>query len=215
MQHPGSIQIFREWSFGRTNLLRTPQPANLPTESLLPQLNNLGLVLSELEQHTDAWNRFTEQVRRFLPRFQRLTIKPAGGAVQIFLHESGLGVPVPASRLSDGTLRFLCLLAILVGASQAPLICIEEPELGLHPDAISILADLLIEASAKTQLVVTTHSDALVSELSEHAESVLVCDYLENGTTLQRMESQKLRHWLKDYRLGDIWRAGKLGGNLW
>jgi predicted ATP-binding protein involved in virulence len=70
------------------------------------------------------------------------------------------------------------------------LICIEEPELGLHPDAMSLLADLLVEASEKTQLVVTTHSDLLVSALTEQTETVLVCDYLENGTNCDDGEGE-------------------------
>lgn len=209
-----NIQIFREWAFGRSSALRLPQQANLPTDVLLPQLANLGLVLNELE-HGPAWERLNELLRRFLPRFTRLTTKVSSGAVQIFLHEDGLGVPVPATRLSDGTLRFLCLLAILLNAESSPLICIEEPELGMHPDAMTILAELLVEMSEKTQLIVTTHSDALVSGLTEHAESVLVCEYLAHGTELRRLDAGKLAHWLKDYRLGDLWRTGKVGGNLW
>jgi predicted ATPase len=106
------------------------------------------------------------------------------------------------------------MLAILLNAESAPLICIEEPELGLHPDAMSLLADLLTEASAATQLVVTTHSDVLVSALTEQAESVLVCDYGDNGTELRRLEPEKLKFWLEKYRLGEIWRLGKIGGNL-
>jgi predicted ATPase len=144
-----------------------------------------------------------------------LTTRIVAASVQIFLHEDGLSAPVPASRLSDGTLRFLSILAILFNAASASLLCIEEPELGLHPDVISLLADLLVEASGKTQLVVTTHSDVLVSALTEQVESVLVCDYLEHGTTLQRLNARKLEHWLRDYRLGEIWQSGKLGGNLW
>lgn len=210
-----AIQIFREWSFGRSATLRQPQPADLPTESLLPRLENLGLVLNSLE-HTPQWTRFEEMMSRFLPRFKRVSTKVvAGGAVQIYLHEAGMQSPVPATRLSDGTLRFMSLLAILLNPESPPLICIEEPELGLHPDAMSLLADLLVEASERTQLIVTTHSDGLVSALTEHVESVLVCDYLENGTTLQRLDAQRLEQWLKDYRLGDIWRSGKIGGNLW
>jgi predicted ATPase len=131
----------------------------------------------------------------------------------MYLHEEGLSTPIPATRLSDGTLRFLALLAILLNPESATLICIEEPELGLHPDAMALLAELMVDASKKTQLIVTTHSDTLVSELTEEAESVLVCDYLENGTTLQRLESEKLKLWLEKYRLGEIWRLGKLGGN--
>ncbi len=209
------IQIFREWGFGRSATLRQPQPADLQTESLLPKLENLGLVLNNLE-HTPYWTRFEEMMSQFLPRFKKVSTKVvSGGSVQIYLHEDNLSTPLPATRLSDGTLRFVSLLAILLNAESAPLLCIEEPELGLHPDSISLLADLLVEASEKTQLIVTTHSDVLVSALTEQIESVLVCDYLENGTTLQRLEMEKLAFWLKKYRLGEIWRRGKVGGNLW
>lgn len=209
------IQIFREWGFGRSATLRQPQPADLPTESLLPKLENLGLVLNALE-HTNHWTRFEAVMSRFLPRFKRVSTKViSGGAVQIYLHEDNITTPLPATRLSDGTLRFMSLLGILLNAESASLLCIEEPELGLHPDAMSLLADLLVEASEKTQLIVTTHSDVLVSALTEYAESVLVCDYLENGTTFQRLETEKLAFWLEKYRLGEIWRLGKVGGNLW
>jgi predicted ATPase len=209
----GDVQVFREWGFGRSAALRAAQPANLPTDVLLPQLVNLGLVLNDLE-HRTAWTRFCELMQKFLPRFKRLTTRVSAGSVQVFLHEDGLSVPVPATRLSDGTLRFLALLAILLNPESAPLICIEEPELGMHPDAMSLLADLLTEAAEKTQLIITTHSDVLVSELTEQAESVLVSDYLGNGTELRRLEADKLKLWLEKYRLGEIWRLGKLGGNL-
>ena len=184
----GDIQVFREWSFGRSATLRSAQPANLPNDVLLPQLVNLGLVLNDLE-HRNEWGRFIELMHKFLPRFERLSTKVSAGSVQVYLHEEGLSVPVPATRLSDGTLRFLALLAILLNPNSTTLICIEEPELGLHPDAMSLLADLLVEAAGKTQLIVTTHSDVLVSALTEQAESVLVCDYLKNGTTLHRLEA--------------------------
>jgi len=210
----GAIQIFREWGFGRSAALRAAQPANLPTDVLLPQLVNLGLVLNDLE-HRDTWTRFNELMQKFLPRYKWISTKVSAGSVQVYLHEEGLSSPVPATRLSDGTLRFVALLAILLNAESAPLICIEEPELGLHPDAMLLLAELLTEASEKTQLIVTTHSDVLVSALTEQTESVLVCDYLENGTTLQRLQAEKLKFWLEKYRLGEIWRLGKLGGNLW
>jgi predicted ATPase len=208
------VRIFREWSFGRTAPLRRAQPADLPSDSLLPTSINLGLVLNGLE-HKDCWSHLEELMRRFLPRFKRVSTKIQGNAVQIYLHEEGLSTPVPATRLSDGTLRFLALLAILVDAESVPLICIEEPELGLHPDALAVIAELLVEAKSKTQIVVTTHSDVLVSALTEEADSVLVCDYLGNGTEFRRLEPARLKHWLEQYRLGEIWRLGKLGGNLW
>ncbi len=95
------------------------------------------------------------------------------------------------------------------------MVCIEEPELGLHPDAVSTLGELLIEASKRTQLIVTTHSDALIAALSEVPEAVVVAERGDRGTSLRRLEPAKLERWLEEYRLGDLWRMGELGGNRW
>lgn len=205
------IQTFREWSFGRYVALRQPQPAELPTDLLLPDARNLGLLLNELE-HTNSSVEFNHLLTRFLPRYQRFSTRIQGGTVQFYLHESGLHAPVPATRLSDGTIRFMAILAILLAPSPPPLICIEEPELGLHPDAVGLLADLIVGASQRTQLIVTTHSDALISELTPNADSVLVCEYLK-GTRVKRVDPTTLSDWLSRYRLGEIWRVGEIGGN--
>ena len=205
------IQTFREWSFGRYVALRQPQPADLPTDLLLPDSRNLGLVLNELE-HSDIGVEFNSMLGRFLPRYERFSTRIQGGTVQLYLHEAGLKSPMPLTRLSDGTIRFMAILALLLSPTPSPLLCIEEPELGLHPDAVSLLADLLVSASTRTQLIVTTHSDALVSALTDEASSVLVCEH-RAGTQLQRLDPGKLKHWLDRYRLGEIWRIGELGGN--
>lgn len=210
-QQFGRIQTFREWSFGRYAPLRQPQPADLPSDVLLPDARNLGLILNHLE-HTGAGPELGRLLNRFLPRYQRFSTLVQGGMVQFYLHEDGLKSPVPATRLSDGTIRFLAMLALLLAPVPPPLVCIEEPELGLHPDALALLAELLVEASQRMQIIVTTHSDALVSALTEQADSVLVCEHI-GGTVLRRVEPEKLRHWLDQYRLGDIWRIGELGGN--
>jgi len=208
----GRIHTFREWSFGRYGQLRQPQPADLPTDILATDSRNLGLILNQLE-HSGAWSEFNGYLKRFLPRFDRYSTRIEGGTVQFYLHENGLKQPIPATRLSDGTIRFMAILAQLLSPTPPPLICMEEPELGLHPDAIALLASLLQEASTRTQLIVTTHSDALVSALTEIADSVLVCEY-RGGTVLKRIDSEKLRFWLDKYRLGEIWRIGEIGGNL-
>ncbi|MBI2318834.1 MAG: AAA family ATPase [Betaproteobacteria bacterium] len=205
------IQISRDWTFGRTASWRKPQRGDLPTDVLLADSSNLALILNELE-HSEAWQEFNRLMRRFLPRFQRFTVKVFGGSVQLFLHEEGMSKPMPAMRVSDGTVRFIANLALLMSVNPPPLVCIDEPELGLHPDAVYLLADLLVSASARTQVIVTTHSDALVSALTEYADSVLVCEHV-GRTVVRRLESAKLKHWLDKYRLGEIWRIGELGGN--
>ena len=206
------IWTSREWTIGRDARVRKPQPADLPNDSLLPDARNLGLILNQLE-HSAAWSEFNGYLSRFLPRFQRFSTRIEGGTVQFYLHEDGMKAPIPATRLSDGTIRFMAILAQLLSPTPPPLICMEEPELGLHPDAIALLASLLQEASTRTQLIVTTHSDILISALTEVADSVLVCEY-RNGTVMQRVESSQLRFWLDKYTLGEIWRIGEIGGNL-
>jgi predicted ATPase len=205
------IQTFREWSFGRYAAVRQPQPATSPTDVLLPDASNLGLILNRIE-HSSAAKQFHDLLKRFLPRCERVSTLTQGGTVQFFLHEDDLKTPVPATRLSDGTIRFLAMSAVLLQPSPPPLVCIEEPELGLHPDALSIVADLLVEASQRTQLIVTTHSDALLSYLSLEPESVLVCENI-GGTQVRRLKADDLRSWLEKYRLGEVWRMGAIGGN--
>jgi predicted ATPase len=178
---------------------------------LLPDARNLGLILNHLD-HSDGAPELGEMLRRFLPRFQRVSTLVESGTVQFFLHEEGLYKPIPATRLSDGTLRFLAMSALLLMPTPPPLVCLEEPELGLHPDALALVAELLVAASARTQVIVTTHSDALVSALTDHVESVLICEY-RGGTQLMNLDAERLKHWLDKYRLGDLWRMGELGGN--
>jgi len=205
------IQTFRDWTFGRSAPLRRPQPGDLPIDALLDNSDNLGLVLNEL-QISSVNSEFNRLLSRFLPRYDRFSTRIQGNTVQFFLHEKGLGTPVPAARLSDGTIRFMAILAVLLSPSPPPLVTIEEPELGLHPDAVGLLADVMVEASSRMQIVATTHSDAFISALTDSAGSVLVCENLR-GTTVERIDPAKLEFWLDKYRLGEIWRIGEIGGN--
>lgn len=207
----GEIQTFREWTFGRFGSLRQPQPADLPDDRLLPNNRNLGLMLKQVGLRDSQ--RFGKIMRRFFPRFKSMMTGIQGGSVQFYLHEPGFNSPIASTRLSDGTMRFAALLAILLAPSPPPLVCIEEPELGLHPDAVALLGELLVEASERMQLIVTTHSDALVSALTDQPESVVLCERPGAGTTLRRLDSEEVTQWLNDYALGDLWRMGHLGAN--
>ena len=129
------------------------------------------------------------------------------------LHEPGFDTPIPATRISDGTLRFIAMLAVLLSPEPPPLVCIEEPELGLHPDAVMLMGDILKEASERMQLVVTTHSNALVSAFSDRANAVVTCERPGTGTVLRRLDPDGLGDLLEDYTLGHLWRQGELGAN--
>ena len=135
-----------------------------------------------------------------------------GALTQLYIEEHGIG-KVSATRLSDGTLKFLCLMAILFDPSPAPLVCIEEPETGLHPEALALVGDALRDASERMQLIVTTHSDALVDRFTDQPESIVVCERdFDESTTFNRLSEEKLKDWLDEYSLGDLWRRGGIGG---
>ena len=161
-------------------------------------------------------DRIRAYLRRFCDRFDNVKVRLDGPIAKTYIEESGLLEPLVSWRLSDGTLKFLCLLAVLLEKELPPLICIEEPEVGLHPEAIQIVASALVEASERTQLIVTTHSEALVDALSDRPEDVLVTERdFENSTQFKRLDRQRLSAWLERYTLGALWRKGEIGGNRW
>ena len=207
------LRLYREWTFGRYAPSRAPQDAALPNDFLLEGGQNLGLMLNRLKREPRAKNRFLAELRQLYEDVDDFDVIVEGGTVQVILQEGD--VTVPAVRLSDGTLRYLSLLAILCHPTPPPLICLEEPELGLHPDIIPGLAELLREASQRCQLIVTTHSDILVDALSDTPESVVVCEKENGQTTVKRLDKQDLAGWLERYSLGDYWMRGGLGGTRW
>jgi predicted ATPase len=207
------IRIFREWFFGRSNPARTPQRADLPNDFLNHDGSNLGLVLNNMRRSLLTKKKIIESLSALYDGIEDYEVIIEGGTTQVFLQEKAF--LIPATRLSDGTLRYLCLLAILCHPTPPPLVCIEEPELGLHPDVIPSIARLLVEASERTQLIVTTHSDVLVDAMSEVPENVVVCEKAPSGSTLRRLDAKTLKPWLERYRLGELWTRGEIGGNRW
>lgn len=206
-------RLFREWSFGRTSVFRAPQAADLRCDILEENFSNLGLFLNHLRSVPKVKNTIISQLRNLYEGLDDFDVRIKGGTVEVFLTEGDF--VIPASRLSDGTLRFLCLLAILCDPDPPPLICIEEPELGLHPDMIPRLADLLVSASDRTQLVVTTHSDILVDAMTESPQCVVVFEKHDRCTQATRLNEEELAEWLKEYRLGQLWTRGQIGGTRW
>ena len=207
------VRIYREWEFGRNAILRSPQPADARNDFLMEDFSNKGLFLSRLKKSPRAKQDVLENLRQLYDGLTDFEIVTEGGTVQVFLHEGDISIP--ATRLSDGTLRYLCLLAILCDPAPPPLICVEEPELGLHPDILPTVADLLKQAAERTQLIVTTHSDILVDAMTETPECVVVCEKYEGQTTMNRLSADDLKVWLEKYRLGQLWIDGELGGKRW
>ncbi len=206
------IRLYRNWSFGPKAAWRRQQSADGRNDVLNDSGENLPLVLSRIRRQVK--NEVIDSLRKLYDGIEDLHLDIEGGNVLIFLEESG-GRQIPATRLSDGTLRYLSLLAILLDPEPPPLIAIEEPELGLHPDVLPHVAELLKRASERTQLVVTTHARILVDALSDQPSSVVVCSKEDGESRFERLDAVQLESWLDKYTLGDLWSMGELGGNRW
>ena len=113
-------------------------------------------------------------------------------------------------QLSDGTLRFICLVAALLQPEPPIAVVIDEPELGLHPDAVHLLAETMRVAADKTQVFVATHSPLLVDRFEP--EDIIVVDRRGGASQLTRFTNEDLKPWLKDYTLGELWRKNYLEG---
>ena len=209
------ISFYRDWTFGRGNVVRSLQHTDHQNANLAEDHANLGLVLNRLSRNYKVRERLVDALRRLYEDASDFHVNIEFNTAQVFIQERNGDVTVPATRLSDGTIRYLSLLAILCDPDPPPLVCIEEPELGLHPDVLPGLAELLHEASERCQLIVTTHSEVLVDALTEQPECVVVCEKEDGQTKLKRLNRSDLKHWLEKYRLGELWSSGEIGGNRW
>ena len=208
----GGIQLYRNWHFGPAAPLRRSPNASGRGDFLSESGENLAIVLSRFQG--DARRHFVKSLSQLYEGAEDFRTPVDRGNVSLFMEESG-GRSIPASRLSDGTLRYMALAAILLDPEPPPLVVIEEPELGLHPDVVLGIGEMLIQASERTQLVVTTHSRVLINALDDDASSVVVCAKRSGKTEMKRLEPERLDEWLEKYSLGYLWSIGELGGNRW
>jgi predicted ATPase len=210
-----SFDFHQDWEFGADLTPRDPIPVGQPVERLEENARNLAQMLTHYKDyHRQIFDQINEQMRKFYEPLKSVDVRLIGTHLQVVIHEEG-GFSIPAYRLSDGTLRWLALLTILLNPSPAPVTCIEEPELGLHPDIIPTLADLLRDASTRTQLILTTHSRSLVECFSDDPGSICVCEKFNGATEIKRLEADRMKVWLDKYSLGQLWSSGEIGGNRW
>lgn len=145
--------------------------------------------------------------------FDELVFPPAADQrIQLRVRWRSLQREQSAADLSDGTLRFLFLLAVLASPSPAPLIAIDEPETGLHPSMLPIVAEYAVDASSRTQIVFTTHSPQFLDAFGETKPTTTVAKWLNGETRLEKLEGASLDHWLREYSLGSLLQSGDLEG---
>jgi predicted ATPase len=146
------------------------------------------------------------------PSFESLNFPPvAAGMLSITWKDKNFGKPLYMNELSEGTLRFLWLASLLQSPALSTITMIDEPEVSLHPELLSLLAELMREAARRTQLIVATHSDRFIRFL--RPEEVVVMDIGDDGgATATWADSMDLETWLAEYSLDEVWRMGRMGG---
>lgn len=152
-------------------------------------------------------------MRRVFPPFQDFELKPepdASDLIRLRWRHRGIDAPFDVSQLSDGTLRFICLATLLLHPVLPAVIILDEPELGLHPYAIALLAGMMRSAAARTQIVAATQSATLASQFE--AEDLVIVETKDDASHFRRLSVAGLEGWLEDYRLGDLWEKNVLGG---
>lgn len=207
------ISIYSDWRQGRNNLVKGVHDTAGRSDRLEEDFSNLPMFLGALELLPSVKAGISDRLKDVYEEVTGYTVLPLADHVELRIIEGDF--TVPSSRVSDGTLRYLCLLALLLQPTPPPLICIEEPELGLHPDLIVNVARLLKEASTRTQIIITTHSEVLVDALNDSPEDIVVCEKVDGQTQMKRLSPDYLAPWLENYSLGDLWTRGTLGGNRW
>ena len=209
-----AMKIYRSWHVGRNSPVRHPQRTDGDPNFLEEDFSNLALVVNDLLGRRIEPS-LNDYLKRFYESYESLHTRIFGNTVELIINETGMTGALPASRLSDGTIRFIALLAILCHPEPPPLICIEEPEIAMHPDSQDLVVQLMKKASERTQLIVTTHSPWLIDRMSDEPDAVIVCErdrHPAKGTQFNRLSLDKLDDWLEDYTLGDTWMRGAVGG---
>ncbi|MDJ0674366.1 MAG: AAA family ATPase [Calothrix sp. MO_167.B42] len=183
---------------------------------LRPDARNLAAFLYLLRQtNSQSYQRIIKTIRLVAPFFGDFHLRPAPqnpDVIELEWVERGQDVPFKANLLSDGTLRFICLTVVFLQPVdlQPATILVDEPELGLHPYAITILGSLMRTIAKEKQIIVSTQSVELLNQF-EPAD-VIVVDREGGKSSLRRLEEDDLAEWLEDYTLGELWNKNIFGG---
>ncbi len=155
-----------------------------------------------------------DTVRLIAPFFDDFLLRPEKEGndekVRLEWNQKGSDFPFQPYHLSDGTIRFICLATALLQPMPPATVVIDEPELGLHPFAISILADLIQSAAERTQVIISTQSPTLLDHFAP--ENVVVVNRVNGRSTFERLDPQALGEWLAEYSVGELWQKNVVRG---
>jgi predicted ATPase len=185
-------------------------------EFLRSDASNLAAFLYRLlHEHFDVYQQIRKTVRLAIPFFDDFILKPQElptGEKQILLlwRQNDSDYSLWPSQLSDGSIRFICLVTALLQPDPPSTIIIDEPELGLHPYAITLIGSLLRSSSNRMQVIVSTQSVPLVNEFS--INNLVIIEREQDATVFKRFEEDAFETWLKEYSVGELWEKNILGG---
>lgn len=184
---------------------------------LRPDASNLAAFLYKLKhENNEDFQKILKTIQLAIPFFDDFILEPKRlpseeGQIRLLWRQKNSDYPLWPSQLSDGSLRFICLTTALLQPHPPATIIIDEPELGLHPYAITLLGALLRSASKRMQVIVSTQSVSLLNEFSVNDLIVVERDN-ESSTTFNRLNERDLKKWLNDYSIGELWEKNILGG---
>jgi predicted ATPase len=184
-------------------------------ESLRPDGSNLAaFLLRLLENEKGTYELIRDTIRLVAPFFDNFLLRPtkhgSDDFVKLEWKQTGSDFPFHPMQLSDGTMRFIALSTALLQPNPPATIVIDEPELGLHPYAISILADLIKSASERTQVIVSTQSPTLLDYFAP--DEIVVVNRMNGKSTFARLDPQTLAAWMEDYSVGELWQKNVVQG---
>ncbi|WP_397580587.1 AAA family ATPase [Sphingorhabdus sp.] len=214
----GHLDRWRLYHFhdvGRFSPIKKSAPID-DNRALRPDGSNLAAFLYLLrEKHPASYALIRSSVQSVAPFFDDFVLEPRSlenDQIRVEWKHKGSDDYFDVSAFSDGTLRFIALATLFLQPEELrpSVIIVDEPELGLHPYAIAILASMAKSASAKTQIILSTQSALLLDHFEP--EDVLVADRVEGGTILTRLDADKWDEWLEEYSLGQLWEKAEFGG---
>ncbi|MGI9175033.1 MAG: AAA family ATPase [Rhodothermales bacterium] len=210
-----SIRSWHVYHFHDTGPQAPPKQTNdlHDNDRLRSDAGNLAAFLYLLqERHAANYALIRSAVRQVFPRFDDFTLRPNPlnpDTIRLEWRERESDYRFGPHQLSDGTLRFICLATLLLQPKLPSTVLIDEPELGLHPSALGVLASLVRSASARAQIIMTTQSVTLLNEFEP--EQVITVDRIEGASEFKRLTSGELEAWLERYTLGEIWEKNVVG----
>lgn len=211
-----SVSNWRVYHFhdtGEKARVKQRHPANDNLRLKIDAANLAAYLRMLNEKYREHYQRIVDTIRLVAPFFGDFIHRPDAEHVELEWTQKGKpDTPFKALHLSDGTLRFICLATLLLQPTVLLpyTILIDEPELGLHPYAISVLADIFKQVSEQRQLIVSTQSVELVNELSP--QDIIVVDQENDASTFKRYTEEELSGWLEQYAMGELWKRNVLGG---